>query len=310
MALHPELAPLMEMMAAAGLPPIETLDPSAARAMTAAMGANTPPGPVISHVEEITLPTRDGSIGARLYRPQTPATGLMVYFHGGGWVLGTLDSCDGLCRALADRSGIALLSVDYRLAPENPFPAAANDAIDALIWASGDVERLAGAKVPLTVSGDSAGGNLAIVAALAARDAGVALTHQLLFYPVTDAACDTPSYAENEEAPVLTARLMRWFWDHYVQQAHDRADWRASPLRAENLAGLPPAFIQTAELDPLRDEAELFGARLAAAGVDVTVDRIHGFVHGYANMYPFVPAASAALDRAVADVKRHISSAA
>jgi acetyl esterase len=219
----------------------------------------------------------------RLYAPSgADGTPIVVYFHGGGWVIGSLDTHDGLARALANRSGCRVAAVHYRLAPEHRFPAAVDDCWTVTRWAFGQASRVA-------VAGDSAGGNLAAVMALRARDAGLPLAHQALVYPVIDHRFDTPSYAANADGYGLTQAGMRWYWDHYLGGA-DGADPDASPLRAESVAGVAPALVMVCGLDPLRDEGVAYAERLRAAGVPVEVSEYRDMIHGFLRM-------SAVIDR-------------
>ena len=207
---------------------------------------------------------------------------MLLYFHGGGWVIGNIESSDALCRILTNAAGCIVVSVDYRLAPEHPFPAAVDDAYHAAMWAAANAASFGGDPLRLAVGGDSAGGNLAAVVAQIARDRGKpAIRFQLLIYPVTDAACDTPSYSENADGYFLTRDAMQWFWNHYARSDADRNHPYASPLRASNLAGLPAALVITAEFDPLRDEGERYAERMRAAGTPVQLTRYDGMIHGF-----------------------------
>jgi acetyl esterase/lipase len=242
--------------------------------------AARPPGPEVGEIVDGKLPGAAGELDYRLYRPATPGPHpLVVYYHGGGWVLGSQETDDPFCRDLCVRSDMVIVSVNYRHAPEDRFPAAADDAFAALQWVAAHVQELGGVPGQLTVAGWSAGGNLAAVVSQLARDAGgPEISGQLLITPVTDCGMDTPSYTENADGYVLTKPLMEWFWDHYVDAAH-RADPRCSPLRAPDLSHLPPAFIVTAEFDPLRDEGNAYAAALQRAGVPVTLLPARGHTH-------------------------------
>ncbi|MCA3786248.1 alpha/beta hydrolase, partial [Burkholderia sp.] len=227
-----------------------------------------------------------------------------VFFHGGGFVSCGIDSHANLCRSLAQRARTLVLSVDYRLAPEARFPAAAHDACDAVRWAvacSRDLGARAGA---VAVAGDSAGGNLAAVAALQLRDSGIAIAHQLLLYPVVDCATEHPSYESLGDGYFLTADMMRWFKHHYFDEVADRASPLASPLAAPDVAGVAPATIVSAEFDPLRDEAEAYALRLAQAGTPVTLVRWPGQLHGFASMLGAVDAADRVLTFGAAALRR------
>jgi acetyl esterase len=271
-----------------------------ARASIAASCAALGPGPQVRCVRDVTIAARNGSVPGRLYLPQAETLGLVVYLHGGGWVAGTLDGSDALARNLALRSSCAVLLVDYRLAPEHPFPCGLEDAQDALRWAQAECTHLAGARVPLVVAGDSAGANLATVAATLLKDE-VALALQLLFYPVTDTDPQTASYREFAHGLRLTRADMLWFMAHYAP-APLWPDPRISPLRSQTLEGSPAAWIATAEYDVLRDEGEAYAQRLRAAGVRVDLTRYPGLTHGFARMMNVVDAADRALGDAAAAI--------
>ena len=278
-SINPQAQQILDGKAAAGGPPLWEQAPEEARAVVAANASVIGAGPFVASVRDIVIPGQAGGIPARVYSPAADAPGVVVYYHGGGWVLGSVDEWDSSVRALAVASGCDVLSVDYRLAPEHVFPAAVDDAYDALIWAAG---TLADGR-PLIVAGDSAGGNLAAVCALRARDTGgPSLALQLLVYPVTDHDLDRKSYHQYDGTElVLNRRDMTWFWEHYAPDPAARANPYASPLRASDLSGLPPAFIVSAEHDPLRDEVFAYADRLRAAGVPVEqrhyAEQIHAF---------------------------------
>jgi acetyl esterase len=286
--LHPEVRALLAMMDAQGAPPLETQDPIEARA------ARTEPMKMLggepdelARVENVSIPGPGGDLPQRVYASGfggvRPA---LIYFHGGGWVFGNLDTHDAVCRALAKESGAVVISVDYRLSPESKFPAALNDSHAATVWAAENAERLGIDARRIAVGGDSAGGNMATVVAMRCRDAGgPALSAQLLFYPVTDlSSFETTSHCELGEGYFLTRAGMQWFTGHYVASPEDVRHPEVSPLLAPNLGGLPPALIITAEFDPLRDEGEAYAQRLQQAGVAVTVSRYPGMIHGFVSM--------------------------
>jgi acetyl esterase/lipase len=273
------MAMVLDLVASLGLPPIETMSVPDARAFSEATAASRPPGPEVGEIADAVLPGPAGDLAYRLYRPPTQGPHpLIAYFHGGGWVLGSQDSDDPLCRDLCVRTGSVVVSVNYRHAPEDRFPAAADDAFAAASWIAAHAAALGGIPGQLTVAGWSAGGNVAAITCQLARDAGGPdIAGQLLLAPVTDCDLGRPSYASNGEGFILTAGLMRWFWDHYADEA-DRANPKASPLRG-TLAGLPPAVVVTAEFDPLRDEGDAYAEALAAAGVPVRHIRARGHTH-------------------------------
>jgi acetyl esterase len=265
-------------------PNVETLTGAEARRLVREFQESWPVDlEPIEAVEDRHVPGPDGEIPVRIYSPAVarPAPAI-VSFHGGGWVIGDLDGYEASCRMIANSVGCVVVSVDYRLAPEHPFPAAPEDAYAATCWVAEHAAELGVDPRRLAVAGDSAGANLAAVCALMARDrGGPDLVFQLLIYPVTDFSFDTPSYRENAEGYFLEAVTMRWYWRQYLGDSADGADPYASPLRAPDVSGLPPALIITAGYDPLRDEGEAYGLRLQDAGVDATVSRYGTMFHGF-----------------------------
>jgi len=298
MPLDPQTRAMLDQLAAAGTAPLDTLSVAEARAFMDSMRALQGPPAPLPVVRDVAIAGAAGTIPARLYRPQEGGTlPLLVYFHGGGWVIGNLEGYDNVCRDLAAKTGSAILSVDYRLAPEHRFPAAADDCFAATAWARASAAALGIDPARIAVAGDSAGGNLAAVTALMARDrGGPPLRFQLLIYPVTCGRMDTPSYRDNAEGYLLTRDAMTWFWGHYTPRAADRELPYAAPLRAADLRGLPPALVLTAEFDPLRDEGEAYAARLREAGVPTTLRRYDGQIHGFFTMGALIDRAVAALD--------------
>jgi acetyl esterase len=305
MTLQPEIEALLARMAAAGNPPLEQQSVAEARRLHAAGAATLhgPPVPVAAAADR-TIPGPAGDLRVRVYAPYgEPPFPIVVWFHGGGWVVGTLDTFDPICRALAAAVPAVVVAVDYRLAPEHRFPAAVEDCYAATLWASRNAAALGGAQQRLAVAGDSAGGNLAAVVALGARDrGGPAIAFQLLVCPVMDAAMDTASYREKADGYYLTAAGMRWYWDHYLGGADGLAA-DASPLRAAFAGGLPPALVVGAEHDILRDEGEAYAARLREAGVDARAIRVPGMVHGFFRWRSVTPAADAALQESAAALR-------
>ena len=287
--LQPDVAMVLEAMAALGLPPIETMSPTDARAFSEASAAMRPPGPDVGEIVDGTLPGADGNpLDYRVYRPASPGPHPVVaYFHGGGWVLGSATSDDPLCRDLCVRTGAMIVSIDYRHAPEARFPAAADDAVAAVRWLGAHAAELGGDPDRLAVCGWSAGANLAAVVCQQLRDSGgPAIAGQVLLTPVTDSDRSRPSYQENGDGYLLTSALMDWFWDHYADPA-DRTDPRAAPLRGE-LAGLPPALVVTGEFDPLRDEGIAYAEALAAAGVPARHLPARGHIHTSVGMVDMI----------------------
>jgi acetyl esterase len=288
MPLDPQARTVLDTLAALGAPPLGTV--SAAEARIAMAARPLPPGAPVAKVEDRTIPGPDGEIPIRIYTPEGEAPfPVLVWFHGGGWVLGTLDSSDHTCRELSNTAGCIVVSVDYRLAPEHKFPACPDDCESAYQWVLANATTFGGDPRRVAVGGDSAGGNLAAVVTLRAKERGDTLpVFQLLVYPVVDYDFDRPSYQENADGYMLTTISMRWFWDQYVNQPEDMAHPHASPMYATDLSGLPPALIITAEFDPLRDEGEAYGARLREAGVDVQITRYDGMIHGFFGMFPMI----------------------
>jgi acetyl esterase len=303
--VHPQAQQVLEGKAASGVPPLWELTPSEGRAVVEANGVIIGAGPDVASVRDITIPSRAGGMPARVYSPSSAAPGVVVYYHGGGWVVGSVNSWDACCRLLAVTSGCDVVSVDYRLAPEHVFPAATDDAFDALVWVA-SADGVANGR-PIVVAGDSAGGNLALVTALRARDAGgPPLAMQLLVYPVADSDLDRKSYHEYDGDEFIVNRGdMVWFWNHYAPDPAVRVNPYASPLRAGDLTGLPPAYVITAEHDPLRDEGFECAERLRAARVPVEHRHFGSQIHGF---FTFVNLLDDA-DRAVADAGQAIRAA-
>jgi acetyl esterase/lipase len=282
MALDPQIKALLDQ--GSGVPATHTLPVDEARALYEGRIALMAPPASIGAVNERSVSGPGGALRLRLYTPLAHGRHpLLVFFHGSGFVLCSLDTHDGICRNLCAGARCAVLSVDYRLAPEHKFPAGLDDCVFAVRWAAEHAAELGVDAARIVVGGDSAGGNLAAAAALRLRDeGGLALRGQLLLYPVTDYHTPgTPSYRENAEGYGLTRQTMKWFWAHYLNDAAEAADPYASPLRAPELRGLPPALVVTAEYDPLRDEGEAFARRLRKAGVPVELRRWDGMNHGF-----------------------------
>jgi acetyl esterase len=302
MALDPQAKAVIELVAKSGRPAYHTLSPKEARQLfLETRPASTPTPPEIGSVRNVVAEGAHAPIPLRVYRPAgvPDATRLpaYVYFHGGGWVIGDLETHDVLCRQLTAAAGASVIAVDYRLAPEHKFPAAADDAWTALRWVVGHADTLGLDAGRLAVGGDSAGGNLAAVVALMARDTGgPPIRLQVLIYPVTDLMRETRSYEDFAEGYMLTRDSMRWFIAHYLTSKDGARDWRASPLRAPSLAGLPPALVVTAGFDPLRDEGETYANRLRDAGVTVDYVCYGGMIHGFLGMGKLLDTAMRAVE--------------
>ena len=286
MPLHPSAIPVLEAMNAnmAALPEVPVGEIAMLREQPVMPPAGTPTP--VARVEDRRVPGPAGEIPVRVYWPEASGVRpLIVFFHGGGFVLCSLETHDELCRALCRDTEAVVVSVDYRLAPENKYPAAADDCYAALAWGAANAASLGADPARVAVAGDSAGGNLAAVTALRARDLGTPLLcHQALIYPATTCDFDSVSYRENGEGYFLTAEAMRWFWSHYLADMTQAAEPYACPARAASLAGLPPATVVTAEYDPLRDEGEDYARALAAAGVPTELRRYDGMIHGFVSM--------------------------
>lgn len=305
MALDQATATLLEGLAASGTKPLHEMSVGEARGLTATLGAMYGPGPDVARAEDVAIPADHGTIPARVLVPEGTPRGVVVYLHGGGWVIGALPDFETLCRKLAVASSCVVVSVDYRMAPEDPYPAAADDAWTAVRWVAENMVPLAGAEVPLTVLGDSAGGNLAAVVARRARDAGgPVIALQVLVYPVTDCDLDNDSYTDPANQLMLSRDSMVWFWDLYAPDAARRTEPDASPARATDLSGLPPALVLTAEHDVLRQEGEAYARALADAGVPVRSQRFEGQMHGFFTMTNVLPGSDAGLAVVVEELQR------
>ncbi|MGQ0824446.1 MAG: alpha/beta hydrolase [Actinomycetota bacterium] len=300
MPLHPSAAAVVQMLDEMGL--IGTIDtsPDEMRARMDAGAATMPPHPLHS-VADRTIPGPAGDIPVRVYRrADDVGMPILVWFHGGGWVIGSLDSHDQLCRLLADDIGCAVVSVDYRLAPEAKFPAAVDDCLAAYEWVRANADVLGGDGARVAIGGDSAGGNLAAVLALVAREQKLEPPRfQLLVYPVTDHEFESASMIDNAAGFFLETERMRWFFDQYARTTADHDDWRLNPMRARDVSGLAPAMVVTAEFDPLRDQGEAYGRRILDAGGTAELIRCDGMFHGFFGMHAFIEPAKEVWDRAV-----------
>jgi len=310
--LDPELEALIEALSAQPLPAWNELSVPAARRLEDELfsGDETP---AVGSVRDLAFDGPHGEVPVRAYRPSEPSGRLLVVLHGGGWVLGTLDSIDGICRELATRGDATVVSVDYRLAPEHEFPVAVDESVAAVSWAARNAADLGADADRIGVVGSSAGGGLAAAAALYAREFDAvpgsatrtvpAIAGQFLLYPVLGGSFDAASDAETADGPLLTRADMEWFWDRYLRSPVDAHNPFAAPLRADDLSGLPPATVVTAGHDPLRDEGRAYADRLADADVDVERRHYPSMCHGFLSLTDQVGAADRAMDELAADVR-------
>ncbi|MFM0483247.1 alpha/beta hydrolase [Paraburkholderia strydomiana] len=314
MPLNPKIEQVLDMIARAKRPKLHEMTAQAARASyeKSAPILEIASAPMFA-VEDLRVPTRDGAtIRARLYQAVEPSWAepapALIYYHGGGFTVGSVDTHDALCRMFARDGKCAVLSVDYRLAPEHKFPTAVNDAFDALVWLHAHAAEFGIDAGRLAVGGDSAGGTLATVCAVLARDAGIALSLQLLIYPGTTGYQETDSHSRLADGFLLSGETIQWFFDQYVREASDRDDWRFAPLDgtrgAPEFGGLAPAWIATAEYDPLSDEGDAYAKKLRDHGNEVTLRRYPGMIHEFFKMGAFVPDVAHAHAEAAAALRR------
>jgi acetyl esterase len=307
MSLDRHVKALLDQMASIGAPKLWELGPQAARAaMRMSIFRTNDVG--IGAIADRIFPGPGGDVGLRVYTPLGPAAPLLpglVFFHGGGFVLGDLESHDGLCRTISNESGCRVVSVDYRLAPEHPFPAAVEDCFAAVQWVAANAADLGIDAARIALGGDSAGGNLAAVAAVLAKKAGgPKIAFQLLIYPVAQlGGAETASMRENAKGYFLEKASMEWFTRLYCPEASQRSDPRLSPLLARDVTGLPPAYVVTAGFDPLRDEGKAYADKLDAAGVPVTYVNYPGMIHGFFSFRGLVPKAREAVAAAAAALR-------
>ena len=308
--LHPQTQALLDLMIARGIPPTHTLTPTEARAFyRERRGFTQPAPPPVALVRDLLADGPHGAIPLRLYRPvgsvDSAVLPVLVYYHGGGWVIGDLDTHDTLCRELANGAGCAVVAVDYRMGPERRFPAAVDDCIAATRWLHSHAAELRLDATRLAVGGDSAGGNLAAVVSISAREAGdLPIAYQLLIYPATDQHRTMPSHTTNGQGYVLTTDTMDYFTGHYIADSAQYKDWRASPLLHPDLSKLPPALVLTAGYDPLRDEGAAYAERLTAAGNLATYVCFERQIHGFITMGKVLDEANTAVALCAAELKR------
>ena len=309
--LHPDAQRVLDLVKASGRPPYETLAPATAREFYRnARTVLQPDPPEVAEVRDLLAPGPSGPIPLRLYRGVGTSAGsllpALIYFHGGGWVFGDLDTHDGVCRRLANGARAAVVAVDYRLAPEHKFPGAVDDALAAMRWVAMQTTTLGIDPARLAVGGDSAGGNLAAIAALDARERGPTLRHQLLIYPAVDLTLELAQRNPCEGMP-LAAKTMVWFRDLYLRDAGDQRDWRASPLFSHDFRGLPPAYLITAGFDPLDTEGAAYAGKLRNAGVPVEHHHYERLMHGFVTMGRIIADAIPATDAAATALGRALS---
>jgi acetyl esterase len=308
--LDPQARALLRLIEEKGVPPTHTLSPQQARAAYRDRRAFTQPdAPEVGAVRDLEARGPAGTIPLRSYRPlgarADAVLPVLVYYHGGGWVIGDLDTHDTLCRQLANQSGCAVIAVDYRLAPEHPFPAAVDDAIAAAYWVRKEAANLKVDPQRIAVGGDSAGGNLAAVVALAARDAGdLPIAFQLLIYPATDQRRNTPSHEANAQGYLLTRDSITYYHGHYLGGDQRDTDWRASPLLHAHHENLPPAFVLTAGYDPLRDEGLSYAQKLSEAGNRAALVCFERQIHGFVPMGRVLGEANVAVQLCAAQLKQ------
>lgn len=314
MPLDPQVAAWRERRIAERVRPLYAQTLAEARAADLAeiqAGAGSPEP--VGEVLELTMPAAGGELPLRLYRPAGTAgpRPALLYFFGGGWTLGQIDTCDGICRTLANAAGCVVVAVGYRLAPEHKFPVAVHDCYDGLVWVADHAEQWGIDAGRLAVGGDSAGGNLAAAVTLLARQhGGPSLAAQLLVYPNTCYDAGTESLADNDDESMFNRRSVAWYWGHYLNSEADGKDPLASPLLAADHSGLPAALVITAEYDPLRDEGEQYAHRLQAAGVPTELARYDGMIHGFFLMHPTFEGGRRAVDQAVAFLRDRLGTAA
>jgi len=309
MALDEATTALLTQLAESGTKPLHEMTPQEARGLTAMLGGMYGPGPDMHRAEDAAAPRPDGtSVPLRVLVPTERPRGVIVYYHGGGWVIGALPEFETLGRKLAERTGCAVVLVDYRMAPEDPYPAAADDAFTAVQWVAAHVADIAGGEVPLLVAGDSAGGNLAAIVTQKARAAGgPAIAMQVLVYPVTDCDLDNGSYTDPANQLMLSRESMVWFWDLYAPEHAMRQNPDACPSKADDLSGLPPAVVLLAEHDVLRQEGQEYADALEAAGVPVQCRVFEGQMHGFFTMANVLPGSDAGIAYVAEAVDRRLT---
>jgi acetyl esterase len=297
--LDPALKTILDQLEQAGGPALNEVSPTEAREMMKTLAMLEGEPEPVARVEDKTI----AGVPVRVYAPDGGPHPILVWYHGGGFVIGDLDTTDGVVRKLANKANAVVVSVDYRLAPEAPAPAAVDDSWAVLEWVAANGAELGGDPSRIAVGGDSAGGNISAVVAIRAKDAGIPLRHQLLVYPVTDLTASFPSIDENGEGYLLTKDSMIWFTDHYLSGGVDPKDPQVSPYFVDDLSGVAPAHVLTAEFDPLRDEGEAYAERLKDAGVPVEAKRYDGMIHGFYGLGSITPVANEAIEASAAGLR-------
>jgi acetyl esterase len=310
MPLDPQAQAVIDTVNSLGLPPVWEVTPEQARINAAARPR--PAGPEVAAVEDRGIPGPAGDVPVRIYTPEGSGPfPILVWYHGGGWVVGDLDSADPTARHLCKGAACVVVSVDYRLSPETKFPGPADDCFAATLWAANNAGMINGDASRVAVGGDSAGGNLAAAISLMAADrGGPAIIHQLLVYPVTEPNYDTPSYSENAAGFLLARDAMVFYWDAYLASEEDASNPYAAPMKAGSLSGQPAALVITAEFDPLRDEGEAYGRRLQQAGVETTISRYDGMIHGFFGMVGIMDKSGQVMEEATAALRAAFAGAA
>ena len=304
MPLDPQAQFVLDQLEALGDPPLETQEPTEGRALRDSRPR--PPGPDVAAVDDFTVPGPEGEIPVRVFSPGGPGPfPVLMWFHGGGWVIGNIEMSDSTCRRLTNEAGCVVVSVEYQLAPEAKFPAGPEDCYAATRWVAANGDRINTDASRIAVGGDSAGGNLAAVVALMCRDrGGPSLVHQLLVYPVIERNFETSSYQDNKEGYLLSKGMMEWFWGHYLGDESEAEEPYAAPIKAKDLSGLPAAHVITAEFDPLRDEGETYAQRLMEAGVPTRCERYDGMIHGFFGMSTVVDKSKTAIAEASKELRK------
>ena len=310
MPLDPQAQAVIDAVNALGLPAVWEVSPEQARINAASRPR--PVGPEVAAVENRSIPGPDGDVPVRIYTPEgSGPLPILVWYHGGGWVIGDLESADPTARHLCKGAGCVVVSVDYRLSPETKFPGPAEDCYSATVWAAENAASLGADASRLAVGGDSAGGNLAAGISLMAADrGGPSIVHQLLVYPVTERNYETASYVDNAEGYMLARDAMRFYWDAYLGSDADASNPYAAPMQAGSLSGQPQALVITAEFDPLRDEGEAYGRRLQEAGVETTISRYDGMIHGFFGMVGIMDKSGLVMEEATAALRAAFAGAA